>query len=177
MFARRLDRFFDGKLETRTLQLMEAESRDGVRRHSGEGGIMETGQAKPGNIDEYIADFPPEKRAVLEQIRRTIREAAPDAEEAISYRMPTFKQNGILVHFAAFTNHIGLYPPISGDASLEKAIEPYAGEKGNLRFPLDRPIPYTLIRAVARLRARQDSARQRVKAGQRAAGRSTRGSR
>src|SRR5262245_54553471 len=62
---------------------------------------METGQAKPDNIDEYIADFPPEKRAVLEQIRQTIRAAAPDAEEAISYRMPTIKQNGILVHFAA----------------------------------------------------------------------------
>ena len=90
---------------------------------------METGQSKPGSIDEYISDFPPEKRAVLEQIRRTIRAAAPDAEEAISYRMPTFKQNGILVHFAAFTNHIGLYPPISGDASLEKAIAPYAGRR------------------------------------------------
>ena len=89
---------------------------------------METGQSKPGSIDEYISDFPPEKRAVLEQIRRTIRAAAPDAEEAISYRMPTFKQNGILVHFAAFTNHIGLYPPISGDASLEKAIAPMRGE-------------------------------------------------
>ena len=81
---------------------------------------METGQAKPGNIDEYIADSPPEKRAVLEQIRRTIRAAASDAYAAISYRMPTFKQNGILVHFAAFTNHIGLYPPIHGDAGLEK---------------------------------------------------------
>src|SRR3954467_10150853 len=93
---------------------------------------METGQSKPGRIDAYIFDFPPEKRADLEQIRRTIRAAAPDAEEAISYRMPTFKQNGILVHFAAFTNHIGLYPPIHGDAGLEKAIAPYAGEKGNL---------------------------------------------
>ena len=120
---------------------------------------METGQAKQGNIDEYIADFPPEKRAVLEQIRRTIREAAPDAEEAISYRMPTFKQNGILVHFAAFTNHIGLYPPIHGDASLEKAIAPYAGEKGNLRFPLDRPIPYDLIERIVKLRVKQDLAK------------------
>ena len=90
---------------------------------------METGQSKPGSIDEYISDFPPEKRAVLEQIRRTIRAAAADAEEAISYRMPTFKQDGILVHFAAFTNHIGLYPPISGDASLEKAIAPYRGRR------------------------------------------------
>jgi len=120
---------------------------------------METGQSKPGSIDEYISDFPPEKRAVLEQIRRTIRAAAPDAEEAISYRMPTFKQNGILVHFAAFTNHIGLYPPISGDASLEKAIAPYAGEKGNLRFPLDRPIPYDLIERIVKLRVKQNGAK------------------
>jgi len=111
---------------------------------------METGQSKPGSIDEYISDFPPEKRAVLEQIRRTIRAAAPDADEAIGYRMPTFKHNGILLHFAAFTNHIGLYPPIGGDASLEKAIEPYAGEKGNLRFPLDRPIPYDLIERIVK---------------------------
>ena len=120
---------------------------------------METGQAKPGNIDEYIADFPPEKRAVLERIRRTIRAAASDAEEAISYRMPTFKQNGILVHFAAFTNHIGLYPPIHGDASLEKAIAPYAGEKGNLRFPLDQPIPYDLIERIVKLRVKQNLAK------------------
>ena len=120
---------------------------------------METGQAKPGNIDEYIADFPPDKRAVLEQIRRTIREAAPDAEEAISYRMPTFKQNGILVHFAAFTNHIGLYPPIHGDSSLEKAIKPYAGEKGNLRFPLDRPIPYDLIERIVKHQVKKNLAK------------------
>jgi uncharacterized protein YdhG (YjbR/CyaY superfamily) len=120
---------------------------------------METGQAKPGNIDEYIANLPPEKRSVLEQIRRTIRAAAPDAEEAISYRMPTFKQNGILVHFAAFTNHIGLYPPISGDASLEKAIELYAGEKGNLRFPLDRPIPYDLIERIVKHQVKKNLAK------------------
>src|SRR5947209_16464435 len=120
---------------------------------------METGQSKPGKIDEYISDFPPQKRAVLEQIRRTIRAAAPDAEEAISYRMPTFKQNGILVHFAAFTNHIGLYPPISGDASLEKAIAPYAGEKGNLRFPLDRPIPYDLIERIAKHQVKKNLAK------------------
>jgi uncharacterized protein YdhG (YjbR/CyaY superfamily) len=111
---------------------------------------METGQAKPESIDAYISEFPPEKQAVLEQIRQTIRAAAPDAEEAISYRMPTFKQKGILVHFAAFKAHIGLYPPIHGEASLEKAIAPYAGEKGNLRFPLDQPIPYDLIERIVK---------------------------
>jgi uncharacterized protein YdhG (YjbR/CyaY superfamily) len=98
-------------------------------------------------------------RAILEKIRRTIGTAAPDADEAISYRMPTFKQNGVLVHFAAFKNHIGLYPPIRGDASLEKAISPYAGEKGNLRFPLDQPIPYDLIERIVKLRVKQNLAK------------------
>ena len=120
---------------------------------------MDTSQAKPDSIDAYISEFPPEKQAVLEQIRQTIRAAAPDAEEAISYRMPTFKQNGILVHFAAFKTHIGLYPPIRGDAGLEKAISPYAGEKGNLRFPLDRPIPYDLIGRIVKLRVKQNLAK------------------
>ena len=81
---------------------------------------METGGAKAESIDEYIAAFSPEVRAILEKIRLTIATAAPDAEEAISYRMPTFRQDGVLVHFAAFKNHIGLYPPIRGDAGPER---------------------------------------------------------
>ena len=72
---------------------------------------------KPETIDEYNAGFPPEKRAILEKIRTTIRDAAPDAKEVISYRMPTFTQDGVLVHYAAFKNHIGLYPPVSSSAS------------------------------------------------------------
>jgi uncharacterized protein YdhG (YjbR/CyaY superfamily) len=116
-------------------------------------------QAKPESIDEYIAVFSPEKRAILEQIRRTIRTAAPGAREAISYRMPTFFQDGVVVHFAAFKNHIGLYPPIRGDASLEKAIAPYSGEKGNLRFPLDQPIPYDLIERIVKFKVKQNAAK------------------
>ena len=117
---------------------------------------METGGTKAESIDGYIAAFPPEVRAILEKIRLTIGTAAPDADEAISYRMPTFKQDGVLVHFAAFKHHIGLYPPIRGDAGLEEAISPYAGEKGNLRFPLDRPIPYDLIERIAKHRVNQN---------------------
>jgi uncharacterized protein YdhG (YjbR/CyaY superfamily) len=128
-----------------------------LERREGDG--METGGAKAETIDEYISAFSPEVRAILEKIRRTIGTAAPDAEEAISYRMPTFKQDGVLVHFAAFKNHIGLYPPIRGDAGLEKAISPYAGEKGNLRFPLDRPIPYDLIGRIVKLRVKQNLAK------------------
>lgn len=124
----------------------------------------------PTNFDEYIAASPAAVRPILREIRRVISAAAPQAEEVISYRMPAFKQRGILVYFAAFKNHIGLFPPVRGDAKLAKALAPYAGPKGNLRFPLDRPIPYTLIRAVARLRVKQDSGRQRANAvGQRAA--------
>ena len=108
-------------------------------------------------MDEYIAAYPPEVRAVLQRIRRTIQSAAPAAQESISYKMPTFRLNGTLVHFAAFKKHIGLFPPVRGDAQLEKAVSAYRGEKGNLRFPLDRPIPYGLIERIVKLRVKQNS--------------------
>lgn len=120
---------------------------------------MDTSTPAPTSIDEYIAAAPSAVRPILQQIRRTISAAAPEAEELISYRMPAFRLHGILVYFAAFKNHIGLYPPISGDAKLEKALAPYAGPKGNLKFPLDRPIPYALVKRVVRLRVKQDLAR------------------
>ncbi|ODT98618.1 MAG: hypothetical protein ABS79_05590 [Planctomycetes bacterium SCN 63-9] len=110
-------------------------------------------------IDDYIAGFSPEIRKILERIRRTIRAVAPDATETISYRMPTFMQQGVLIHFAAFKQHIGLYPPVSGDEELEEAIAPYAGPKGNLQFPLDRPIPYELIERIAAHKLRQNLAK------------------
>jgi uncharacterized protein YdhG (YjbR/CyaY superfamily) len=120
---------------------------------------MASSGATPKTIDEYIASYPADIGAILEQIRRTIRAAAPEAQETISYRMAAFRQRGILVYFAAFKNHIGLYPPVTGDASLAKAIAPYAGEKGNLRFPLDRPIPFDLIERIVKLRVKQDLAK------------------
>jgi uncharacterized protein YdhG (YjbR/CyaY superfamily) len=107
-------------------------------------------------IDTYIATFPSDIQSILQQVRQAIRTAAPDAEEVISYRMPAFRQAGIVVYFAAFKRHIGLYPPVRGDAELERAVAPYAGEKGNLRFPLDRPIPCELITRVAALRLQQN---------------------
>jgi uncharacterized protein YdhG (YjbR/CyaY superfamily) len=90
-------------------------------------------------------------------VRATIRRAAPDATETISYQMPAFRQHGILVYFAAWKNHIGLYPPIAGDKALEKAVARYAGPKGNLQFPLDEPIPYDLIGRIVKLRVQQDT--------------------
>ncbi len=124
---------------------------------------MESSRTSPASIDEYIQGFLPEVQAILQQVRQVVHEAAPLAQEVISYKMPAVKQNGVLVYFAAFKNHIGLYPPVSGDASLLKAIAPYAGEKGNLRFRLDKPIPYDLIARITALRAKQDAAKIEAK--------------
>jgi uncharacterized protein YdhG (YjbR/CyaY superfamily) len=122
-----------------------------------------TAPAAPATIDEYIASFPADVRTILRKVRRAVRVAAPNAREIISYRMPALRQHGVLVYFAAFKKHIGFYPPIKGDAKLEQAAARYAGEKGNLRFPLDEPIPYELIKRLTRLRARQDLAAARAK--------------
>jgi uncharacterized protein YdhG (YjbR/CyaY superfamily) len=111
---------------------------------------------KPSSVDEYIESFAPEVQAILQKVRATVRAAAPGATELISYRMPALKQNGVLVYFAAFKNHIGFYPPVRGDAKLEQAASVHADENGNLRFPLDKPIPYKLIGALTKLRAKQD---------------------
>ena len=118
---------------------------------------MGSGRTAATDVDEYIAGFPPEVQAILRRVRQVVRDAAPQAKEVISYGVPALKQNGILVYFAAFRSHIGFYPPVNGDARILKAVAPYAGEKGNLRFPFDKPIPYDLIARVTELRAKQDS--------------------
>jgi uncharacterized protein YdhG (YjbR/CyaY superfamily) len=118
---------------------------------------------KPKDIDSYISQFPADVQAVLQKVRATISQAAPEAKEVISYQMPAFKQHGILVYFAGWKKHIGLYPPISGDKSLEKAIARYAGPKGNLQFPLDEPIPYDLIERIVKLRVKQDAEKAAAK--------------
>lgn len=117
---------------------------------------MRTARKAPATIDEYIEPFPPNIRAILRRVRQTIHRAAPNAEEKISYRMPAFTQNGIVVWFAGFKNHIGLYPPVKGDAVLNKAMARYRNEKGNLRFPLDEPIPYRLIERIVKAKVKQN---------------------
>jgi uncharacterized protein YdhG (YjbR/CyaY superfamily) len=117
----------------------------------------------PTDIDGYISQFPADVQAVLRDVRAAIRRAAPDAEETISYRMPAFRQHGILVYFAAWTAHIGLYPPISGDEAVEKAVARYAGPKGNLQFPLAEPMPLALIEWIVRLRVKQDTEKAEAK--------------
>jgi uncharacterized protein YdhG (YjbR/CyaY superfamily) len=115
------------------------------------------------NVDEYIAAFPRKVQTLLTKVRRTIRAAAPNATEVISYRMPAYKQHGMLVYFAGFKNHVGLYPPVRGDAAMQKAVAKYAGPKGNLKFPYDQPLPLALIARIVRFKARQDAARATAK--------------
>jgi uncharacterized protein YdhG (YjbR/CyaY superfamily) len=119
--------------------------------------------ASDQTIDEYIAAFPPKIQTILKKIRLTVRKAAPDAEEKISYRMPAFFQNGVLIYFAAFKNHIGVFPPVRGDARLIKQLAPYRGPKGNLKFPLSEPIPYNLISRIVKLRVKENLHRAQLK--------------
>ena len=114
-------------------------------------------------VDDYIAGFSDDVQAILQRIREIARAAAPDAKEIISYRMPAFKGHGILIYFAAWQSHIGLYPPVAGDAAIEKAVAKYAGPKGNLQFPLDKPMPYRLIERIVKLRVKQDKEKAEAK--------------
>jgi uncharacterized protein YdhG (YjbR/CyaY superfamily) len=115
-----------------------------------------------GTTDHYIRSFPPEIRAILTRIRATIRKAAPEAQERMSYRMPAFFQDGALVYFAAFKKHIGFFPPVR-DAALQRPLARYAGPKGNLQFPLDAPIPYALITKIVKTRLKANRARAALK--------------
>ena len=120
---------------------------------------MAMNQPAPKDIDAYIAGFPREIQEILQKIRAIIREEAPGAEEAIKYQMPTFVLNGNLVHFAAFTNHIGFYPTPSGTETFREELSAYAGGKGSIRFPLDQPIPYDLIRRITAFRVAETQAK------------------
>ena len=108
------------------------------------------------DIDKYISGFPAEIQTLLEQIRLTIRQAAPQAEEAIKYAMPTFVLNGNLVHFAAFKNHIGFYPVPSGIEAFKKELSVYKGAKGSVQFPLDKPMPLNLIAKIVEFRVKEN---------------------
>jgi uncharacterized protein YdhG (YjbR/CyaY superfamily) len=107
-------------------------------------------------IDEYIESFPENVQSVLVKLRATVQQAAPKAVESISYDMPTFKLNGErLVYFSAWKNHIGLYSIPEGNEAFRKELSPYAGEKGSLRFPLGKPIPYDLVKKIVMLRMKE----------------------
>lgn len=125
--------------------------------------IKDAAQMTPNTIDEYIAGFPDDVQQSLQQIRRTIREAAPDAQEAISYQMPTFKLHGNLVHFAGYKKHVGFYPDPSGIEAFKDELAPYASSKGAVQFPLDQPLPYDLIGRIVTFRVSENLARAEAK--------------
>ena len=111
-------------------------------------------------IDEYISMFPDDVRTILNQVRQTIREAAPEAQETINYQMPTFTLNGNLVHFAGFKNHIGFYPTPTGIEAFKDELSAYKGAKGSVQFPLDQPMPLSLIRRIVEYRVKENSERK-----------------
>jgi uncharacterized protein YdhG (YjbR/CyaY superfamily) len=110
---------------------------------------------KAENIDEYIADFPKEIQVLLQQMRKTVQDAAPEATEKIAYGMPTFFLNGNLVHFAAFKEHIGFYPVPSGIEKFKKELSIYKGAKGSVQFPYDQPLPLALVAKIVKFRVQE----------------------
>lgn len=113
---------------------------------------MEENKAVYKTIDEYILQFSPEIQESLKTLRKVIKESAPDAEEKISYQMPTFVLHGNLVHFAAYKNHIGFYPTPSGIDKFKSELSEYKGAKGSVQFPIDKPLPYELISKIVKFR-------------------------
>ena len=124
---------------------------------------MKTKQAKPKNIDEYIAGFPPDIQEKLQKIRVTIRKAAPKAEEKISYQIPTFALCGNLVYFGAFKEHIGFFPTPSATREFKEELSSYKGSKGAVQFPYDRPIPFGLISRIVKFRLKENLAKAAAK--------------
>ena len=124
---------------------------------------MKTAIGSPKNIDEYIAGFPRDVQQVLKQIRTTIKKVAPDAEEAIKYQIPTFVLNENLVHFAAFENHIGFYPTPSSIEAFKDELSRYESAKGSVQFPIDEPMPLSLIGKIVKFRVKEARARSTAK--------------
>ena len=109
-------------------------------------------KAGPNSIDEYIMLYPEKTQKIMQKLRATVKAAAPDAEEKISYQMPAFAQKGILVYFAGWKDHIGFYPTSSGIQAFKKELSGYGTSKGSVRFPLDKPLPVDLISKIVRFR-------------------------
>jgi len=115
------------------------------------------------NIDEYILGFPENVQLILQKVRTTIKNAAPQAQETINYQIPTFTLNGNLVHFAAYNKHIGFYPTPSGIEKFKTELSAYEGAKGSVQFPLDKPIPYDLISQIVTFRVQENLAKAAAK--------------
>jgi uncharacterized protein YdhG (YjbR/CyaY superfamily) len=115
----------------------------------------------PRTVDEYIASCPQDLQPVLEELRQTIKKAAPQAQEKISYGMPGFFQNGYLIYFAAWKRHIGVYGASGALEAFKEEVSPYVGEKGSLRFPLSKPIPLSLISEIVKFGVEENLAKAR----------------
>lgn len=111
-------------------------------------------------VDEYIDAYPKNVQCILEELRQVIRKSAPKAEETISYQIPAFKLNGNLVWFAAFKNHIGFYPTSSAIEAFKEKLADYDVSKGTVRFPLNKPIPYDLIKEIVRFRVQENMSKK-----------------
>ena len=122
------------------------------------------------SVDEYISSFPSDIQRVLQEIRRTIRSAAPEAEEVISYQMPAFKLNGVLVYYAAFNDHVSLFPTGSGIKAFKDELASYKTSKGTVQFPLDKPLPLDLIKRIVEFRVKEDREKATPKGHRRAKG-------
>lgn len=118
---------------------------------------------KPTNINEYIAYFPKDVQKILEQVRSTIQKAAPKATETINYAIPTFILHGNLVHFAAYKNHIGFYATPGGNRAFAKELSAYKGAKGSVQFPLNKPMPLSLIAKMVKFRVKENTERANLK--------------
>jgi uncharacterized protein YdhG (YjbR/CyaY superfamily) len=127
------------------------------------GDFMDSNKVGYQSIDQYISTFPAHVQQILENIRSTIKAAAPDAEEKISYQMPTFAQEGNVIHFAAFTNHIGIYPAPSGIEEFKEDLSIYQGAKGSIRIPIDSPMPLELISRIVKFRVTENIKKSELK--------------
>jgi uncharacterized protein YdhG (YjbR/CyaY superfamily) len=125
--------------------------------------MMAIEKSRPKTIDEYIAGFPEDVRFILEKIRLIIREAAPESFETMNYGIPTFVYGGNLVHFAAYKKHIGFYPAPSGIEKFKEELAAYEWAKGSVQFPLEKPIPYDLIRKIVEFRVSENLEKNRAK--------------
>ncbi len=124
---------------------------------------MKTSNKKVESIDQYIAGFPAEVQVKLKKLRTVIKESAPEATEAIKYAMPTFVLKGNLIHFAAYKNHIGLYPAPTGIEAFKKELSKYPTSKGAVQFPLDGAVPFDLVRRIVKYRVKENSEKAKSK--------------
>lgn len=128
---------------------------------------MKSNKASFSSIDEYIGTFPEDTQKILQEMRKTIKAAAPEAQEKISYKMPAFTLKGNLVYFAAFKNHIGFYPTPSGTEAFRREISIYQGAKGSIRFPMAEPLPLKLISRIVKFRVAENLKKAEARSGKR----------